>query len=317
VLLVIAAVTAGAAWWILKTRTEAAIRDDLVNRYQTEAAAQRSRYADLIRSRHEVRVNPKDGLLYVMIPPGEFEMGCVPGDEACDGSEKPRHHVVISKPFWLSQTEVTVEAYKRFAKETGREMPPPPRFNPNWDHPDDPVVNVSWNDAEAYCRWTGGRLPTEAEWEYAARGGKDGLIYPWGNDITPEHANYWSSKWNGTSPAGSYPPNGFGLYDMSGNVWEWVSDWYQEDYYRGLASPVSDPKGPAKDTIRVLRGGSWNNNPRNARASNRNRNEPENRNNNIGFRCAWDVERQARYASEARVPAIKVAGRVPISTSGP
>ena len=180
-------------------------------------------------------------------------MGATPGDSEALDHEKPRHRVRITKGFWLGETPVTVAAYKRFVSERpDLKMPPAPDFNPRWSKEDHPVVGMTWDEAQAYCAWAGGRLPTEAEWEYAVRGGKDGLKYPWGNDITQENANYRGSKWKGTSPVRSYPANAWGLYDMAGNVWEWAADWYDENYYASLPPdmPVEDPPGPQSGTLR-------------------------------------------------------------------
>ena len=241
------------------------------------------------------QINPKDGLSYVHIAPGEFQMGATPGDTDADADEKPRHPVRIAKGFWLGATPVTVAAYKRFIAERPQfKMPPAPGFNPDWTNPDHPIVLVTWGEAQAYCEWAGGssgRLPTEAEWEYAARGGKDGLKYPWANEITPQDANYSGSKWKGTSPVRTYPPNAWGLYDMSGNVWEWVADWYGADYYATQPSgkPVEDPRGPQSGTMRVLRGGSFDFGTRDLRAANRNWNAPDLRSSYFGFRCVREV----------------------------
>ena len=206
--------------------------------------------------------------------------------------EKPRHRVRITKGFWLGETPVTVAAYKRFVSERPDfKMPPAPDFNPEWTKEDHPVVRVTWHEAQAYCEWAGGRLPTEAEWEYAVRGGKDGLKYPWGNDITQENANYRGSKWKGTSPVRSYPANAWGLYDMAGNVWEWAADWYDENYYGTLPldKPADDPRGPQSGKVRVLRGGSFDIGSWNLRAAFRFRSEPDYRVINFGFRCVREV----------------------------
>jgi len=234
-----------------------------------------------------VRRNASDGLEYVWIPPGTFLMGAVPGDDQALRNERPRHRVRISKGFWLGRGPVTVATYKRYVAEAGREMPEAPEFNQNWDKADHPVVRVNWGDAQKYSRWSGGRLPTEAEWEYAARGGKEGWRYPWGDGISHENANYGGSKWKGTSPVGSCPPNTWGLYDMAGNVWEWVADWYGEDFYG--ESVEADPIGPERGESKVVRGGSCYGSARDLRAAGRVRDRPGERGDFVGFRCAREV----------------------------
>ena len=230
--------------------------------------------------------NPKDGLTYVWIPPGTFWMGALDGDEDAKKDEKPRHEVAITTGFWLSQAPVTVAAFRSCVAEIGGPMPEAPEFNPGWEKEDHPIVGVTWEAAAAYCSWAGGRLPTEAEWEYAARGGKEGLKYPWGNEISPQNAKYKSA--DGTMPVGSYAANGFGLYDMAGNVWEWCSDRYREDYYS--SSPAEDPQGPAEGIQRVRRGGSWFDfSPWYLRCSDRYGFVPDYRFNSMGFRCVREV----------------------------
>ena len=150
-------------------------------------------------------VNPLDGLEYVRIPAGVFQMGCVPSDSDCDDEEHPRHRVQITRDFWIGRTEVTVGAYEKFAAFHRLEMPLAPDFNQNWQFKEHPISRVTWDEADAYCTWTWGRLPTEAEWEYAARGGEEGLKYPSGQDIGKKDANYGRNV-GGTSAVGSYPP---------------------------------------------------------------------------------------------------------------
>ncbi len=229
----------------------------------------------------QARENPRDGLKYVWIPPGTFMMGCSPGDNECEADEKPAHQVAITKGFWVGQTEVTVAAYSRFVESTGTQMPAAPNFNADWNDQDTPIVNVSWDDATAFCGGAGGRLPTEAEWEYAARGGSTEARY----GPLDEVAWYTYNSGQKTNNVGQKRANAFGLYDMLGNVWEWVHDWYDEKYYQ--SGPSQDPAGPASGQMHVLRGGSWYVSPRDVRVSYRNWFGPGSRlGNDVGFRCA-------------------------------
>lgn len=185
----------------------------------------------------------------------------------------------------------------------------------DWRHPhgpasdlaereDHPVVHVSWEDASAYCQWAGTRLPTEAEWEYAARGGLDGKRLAWGDDLTPGgqwHCNIWQGRFpqdnsaeDGyltTAPVRTYQPNGHGLWQMAGNVWEWCQDWFDADYYS--SAPLVDPRGPTAGTRRVLRGGSYlchDSYCNRYRVAARSSNTPESTSGNIGFRVVADRE---------------------------
>ena len=169
-----------------------------------------------------------------------------------------------------------------------------------WDHP---VVHVSWNDAIAFCDWAGKRLPTEAEWELAARGGKQGARYPWGDELTPEGqhlCNIWQGTFPdadseedgfaGTAPVKSFPPNGFGLYNVSGNVWEWCSDWFSPDFH--LKGPQKNPRGPESGDAKAMRGGSYlchESYCNRYRIAARSANTPDSSTGNLGFRCAQDL----------------------------
>jgi WD40 repeat protein len=236
-----------------------------------------------VRTPGEVRENAKDGLKYVWIPPGTFMMGCSPGDTECNDDEKPPHQVTITKGFWLGQTEVTVGAYKRFVAATGKAMPDAPGFNPGWSNEQMPIVNASWDDANTYCGWARGRLPTEAEWEYAARGGSSEARY----GSLDEVAWYASNSGSQLHLVGQKRANCFGLYDMLGNVWEWVNDWYDQNYYQN--SPAQDPTGATNRIWRVLRGGSWVDYRRSVRVSIRVRVVPFYWSNYLGFRCGGEV----------------------------
>lgn len=223
----------------------------------------------------EVAENNLPPLGMTLIPAGEFEMG----DRFAGANEnKCPAHTVYLDAFYMDQYPVTIERYREFLNATDYRKP-------DWDKVAgyfpikelSPMICVSWHDAMAYAKWAGTRLPTEAEWEKAARGGLTGKKYPWGNSIDETKANYNNNVWNGrvkgegrhgtTTPVGSYPPNGYGLYDMAGNVWEWCLDEYQEQFY--LGSPERNPIAGGKSvtelvetyehvrTVRVLRGGSW------------------------------------------------------------
>ena len=233
------------------------------------------------------KVNARDGSVLVQIPAGEFSMG----SEAGFPAERPVHRAAVES-YWISKYLITNMQYEQFVISTGHRVPfldDPRAAIDNWDvrqrmYPEGrarhPVVLVSWHDAVAYCTWAGGRLPTEAEWERAARGGLEGKLYPWGNEIDPSRANY--DNRNGTTVVGSYAPNDYGLYDVAGNVWEWVTDWYDQKYYQ--SSPLTNPRGPAHGTTRVLRGGAWLLFPQFCRVAYRFREGPDFRFNLIGFR---------------------------------
>jgi sulfatase modifying factor 1 len=275
----------------------------------------------------------------VALEGGRFEMGSEGADAYPDDGEGPAHAVELS-PFRIAPTTVTNEAFAAFVDATGHvtdaerygwsfvfggELPddfPDTRgvadapwwrqvFGADWRHPAGPhtdvadrlrhpVVHVSWQDAAAYCHWAGGRLPTEAEWEYAARGGLAAATFPWGDELEPGggHAmNVFQGEFpahdlaadgfRGTSPVDAFPPNGYGLHDMTGNVWEWCADWFSPGYYE--QSPRHDPTGPAVGDRRVMRGGSYlchESYCRRYRVAARSANGPDSSTGNLGFRVA-------------------------------
>ncbi|MGD1101801.1 MAG: SUMF1/EgtB/PvdO family nonheme iron enzyme [Terriglobia bacterium] len=230
-----------------------------------------------------VGVNPQDALKYVWIAPGNFMMGCSLGDSDCSDPEKPAHRVTLRTAYWIGQTEVTVGAYKRFVEAAKAKMPPvAPKLYRGWKNDSFPIVDVIWNEASQYCAWAGGRLPTEAEWEYAARGGSPQARYGDLSEIA------WSKEnaGNQTHEVAAKLANGFGLYDMLGNVWEWVSDWYGPNYYQSGAT--QDPSGPETGQEKVLRGGSWIVDPKLLRVSDRYSIKPDARSDFFGFRCVWE-----------------------------
>jgi formylglycine-generating enzyme len=223
---------------------------------------------------------------WVLIPSGWFGMGSDTGQE----NERPRHQVWVNA-FYLADCQVTNREYAIFLDESGL-APPPMWHDPNFCHPSQPVVAVSWFDAVLYCDWLSRgagrkcRLPTEAEWERAARGGLEDKRFPWGDD-PPESRPCYASRWeSGPEPVGQSPPNGFGLYDMCENVHEWCRDWYQADFY--AISPQRNPSGPESGSRRSSRGGAWRHHIKIARCAARSSILPEFRYADYGFRVACD-----------------------------
>jgi len=217
----------------------------------------------------------------VAIPEGRFLMG---GETEPD--HQPIHEVEVSA-FRLTRHHVTNAQYAAFCEATGHRYPEfwgQDRFHCGPKPPDHPVVGVSWSDACAFLEWIVGRLPTEAEWEYAARGGLAGKAYPFGDEINLTLANYAGEGTTGTKPVGSFRPNGFGLYDMCGNVVEWVADRYDPAYY--TRSPKSNPQGPEIGKHRVIRGGGWHSGPYCNRVDFRNALPANWVDFNLGFRVA-------------------------------
>lgn len=236
----------------------------------------------------DTEISPKDGMILLYVPAGKFLMGSTDTDALAESNEKPQHTVTLDA-YWIDQTDVTNAMYTKCVSAGKCRPPRNTRNYGNSNYANHPVVYVSWIDALAYCSWAERRLPTEAEWEEAARG-TDGRIYPWGNnELSADFLNAFSlsdSDVSDTTEVGKYP-NGksvYGAYDMAGNVWQWVSDWYSDTYYQ--SSPSSNPLGPDTGQYRVLRGGSWANSWNVARSAFRSYLSPGYTENYIGFRCA-------------------------------
>ena len=262
----------------------------------------------------------------ILIKGGEFMMGTDDGFPY----EGPPHRVELDS-FYLDEHEVTNGQYALFAEATGYQTESEKLgwsgiFDPSkmswtkgdgadWRHPegpdsshteipDYPVVHLSWNDADAYCDWRGARLPTEAEFEYVVRGGLKGAKYAWGDELTPHgvhRANLWQGHfpdedqsrdgYSNYGPVKQFPANPYGVYDLTGNVWEWVHDWYSPTYFQ--SSPTRNPRGPAEGDQKIQRGGSWlcsENYCQGYRVSARMMTAPDSGLNNLGFRCAGYVE---------------------------
>ena len=247
----------------------------------------------------------------IMVREGEFQMGSDSEEAAKD--EKPVHTVFVDT-FFMDIHEVTVGKYKQFVEATGHREPEWGEITPYAPTDQHPIVLVSWHDAMAFATWAGKRLPTEAEWEKAARGGSVARTYPWGN-LTPKGKQcnfadknlthyWWADKkvddgYAFTAPVGSYPENGYGLFDMAGNVWEWCLDEYDVGFYtvsEGV-NPLAGANTPQEigksfntvQSLRVLRGGSWLATMQNVRNSTRSFLPPESTNYSVGFRCVMDL----------------------------
>ena len=231
--------------------------------------------------------SPMDGMVLIYIPAGTFRMGSNSGDV-----EERYEHTVTLDAFWMDRTEVTNAMYARCV--AAGECTPPSGTgsytrtsyygNPTYDNY--PVLAVTWFQASSYCTWAQRQLPTEAQWEYAARGGLSGATYPWGEGIDCSRANYMPDRTceGDTVAVGSYPANGYGLYDMAGNVWEWVADWFTPSGYS--VDTVTNPTGAVSGEYRVIRGGTWDDDASSLRVANRYGVNPQNQNASIGFRCA-------------------------------
>jgi formylglycine-generating enzyme len=226
----------------------------------------------------------------VRVPTGEFVMGCDEGE-----AEKPAHSVVLDE-FWIDAAPVTNAEFSRFIRESGYVTTATAARRQDWssyariERQRHPVVQVSWHDAAAYAQWAEKRLPTEAEWEKAARGGLVGQLFPWGDALPSAELVNWNRVCEDgaelpTTAVASFPPNAYGIYDMAGNVWEWCNDWYDDNAY--ASAERVNPSGPVTGTYRVRRGASWN--VREAfrlRCANRGAMPPESYHPNLGFRCA-------------------------------
>ena len=231
-----------------------------------------------------------EGPKMVVLPTGSFRMGDLDGD---GGTERPVHAVMISRPIAMGRYPVTFKDYKHYVSATGVKKPD----DAGWGRGRRPVINVNWHDAKVYAAWLSEqtykryRLPSEAEWEYAARAGTE-TAYSWGDEIGVNRANgrdsgsEWSNRQ--TSPVGSFEPNAFGVYDMHGNVWEWVEDrWH--DNYEGAPIDGSVWTSSGGSSRAVLRGGSWYAFPRDLRSANRGWGAPSYRYSSLGFRLVQDL----------------------------
>jgi formylglycine-generating enzyme required for sulfatase activity len=228
-----------------------------------------------------------DGMTQVYVPEGEFIMGA---EHEIKKPDSPKHLVHLDA-FWMDKVEVTNAMYLKCLKANDCTAPASDNIHyDNWIYRDHPMVYITWDQANAYCLWAGRRLPTEAEWEKAARG-TDGRRYAWGNDQpTPRLANFSETMIGESVSSFRYPlgASPYGVLNMSGNVREWVADWYDPNYYS--SSPHDNPKGPETGMERSLRSASYNEDGREIAITNRLRHDPQSAGLSRGFRCAQDVE---------------------------
>jgi formylglycine-generating enzyme required for sulfatase activity len=233
------------------------------------------------RQGYEEYLRVKDNAIVVNVPAGNFIMGSTEDEGKPD--ERPQHQVYVSE-FLIDKTEATWRQFRKFVNATGKPLPP----TPIWGTPDGyPVSFILWEEAREYCEWVGGRLPTEAEWEKAARG-IDGRNYPWGKEWDPGRCNSIDGGPHRPESAGSFPDcvSTYGVLDMSGSMWEWCADWYGENYYSIGSS--RDPEGPPSGRLRVIRGGAWMSQPLWMRAAYRFKVPVSTRKADHGFRCVHD-----------------------------
>jgi len=222
----------------------------------------------------------------VFVQGGTFEMG--DHFRVGESDELPVHQVSLSD-FYMSTTEVTAEQYKAYCRQTDRKMP----LQEEESKDDYPVVFITWFEANDFCEWVGGELPTEAQWEYAATARGLVMRYPTGNEIDHSMANFSDTgkkdRWKRLAPVAKFPPNMLGIYDLAGNVYEWCYDYYKSDSYNMPA--YLDPRGTATSMFKVLRGGSWYHDKEQLRCSDRFRYMPVARMSFVGFRVVWDTDK--------------------------
>jgi len=231
----------------------------------------------------EIRTSDKDGMVLVFIPDGYFTMGSAIDEPKADEDEKPSHQVFLDS-FWIDRTEITNGMYLHCIEAEICTPPARSIYYTTPEYANHPVIGISWVQAQEYCKWAERRLPTEAEWEKAARG-TDSRIYPWGNTPPETELSNFGHQFNETVPVGMYL-NGaspYGVLDMAGNAWEWVADGYQSDFY--AHSPDENPISDSPVNRRVLRGGNWDSKEEGIRVTNRFWAFPG-RNDSDGFRCA-------------------------------